>query len=83
MQGDNNSTSDVTWLQTQQNYRWCQTATVTAILLVRLNSYRVKAKLQEMFHFDSKNLGFICAGVSNVDRYKRNTQYSLICLLQI
>ena len=45
MQGDNNSTSDVTRLQTQQNYRWCQTATVTATLQVRLHSYRVKATL--------------------------------------
>ena len=34
------------------------------------------------FRPDSNDFDFICAGVSNVDGYKRNVLYNLSCLLQ-
>ena len=39
-------------------------------------------KKKKKFYLDSHDIGFICAGISNVGGYKSNAWYNLSCTLQ-
>ena len=43
---------------------------------------RIKKEKEKRVRLDSNDFRFICDGVSNMDGYKRNSWYSLSCLLK-